>query len=699
MNLPIFRRSLFSRWVPWLLLVQLLLFAAFGAFFWREAQSAANTLALQRLHTLQLELAAALQGPLLERDIPTLREIAEALVQNGEIAYLAIFNGADERLVLVGASAETSLPDGKTLAALSAAETRLPNRFDVRLPLISGAVQVGYSPQPLIGLIDRFAETGILVIGGTTLLTFALYLGFFFRVAKRLGAIERTAEQIAAGNLRIRAPEGTHDEIARLGNAFNRMADELAECLTALTIAERETEATLDTLEAEHAQLTALLEAMRLGVLLVDTSDRVVFANSALRRLWHIPAEALLVGQNARNVMRLSDTLCAEPDHFSQLLLTVPGTQEISDSTEIHLIDGRILLQLCFPVRDSHQRLIGRLWLYEDITRERRSAEQLIYLAERDGLTGLYNRRRFAELLEEKLNEALRQRRTAALLLFDIDEFKQLNDTFGHRAGDALLARIASELTAITRSNEIVGRLGGDEFAILLPAYQNRSEPQQLAERIIRALARIPFDFDGQRIGITVSLGVALFPRTWEQPRRAHRRGRHRDVSGEKRGTQHLAVLQHRRLRSSKPHPTQLEPADRTGTCRRVVRAPLSGGVSSGRNADPRRSAHSHARPRRPHASGFPDPFHPRCRKEWEDSRDRSLGDRTGITDTQRVPRRATHRSEPFGPHALRPWVCDVAGKPMAPSPAARPATALRDHRNRSDRRPPRGDPLCPSGA
>ncbi|HNQ48405.1 MAG TPA: EAL domain-containing protein, partial [Hydrogenophilus thermoluteolus] len=148
----------------------------------------------------------------------------------------------------------------------------------------------------------------------------------------------------------------------------------------------------------------------------------------------------------------------------------------------------------------------------------RRSTEQLIYLAERDGLTGLYNRRRFAELLEEKLNEALRQRRTAALLLFDIDEFKQLNDTFGHRAGDALLARIASELTAITRSNEIVGRLGGDEFAILLPAYQNRSEPQQLAERIIRALARIPFDFDGQRIGITVSLGVALFPEHGSNP-------------------------------------------------------------------------------------------------------------------------------------------------------------------------------------
>lgn len=512
MNLPIFRRSLFSRWVPWLLLVQLLLFAAFGAFFWREAQSAANTLALQRLHTLQLELAAALQAPLLERDIPTLREIAEALVQNGEIAYLAIFNGADERLVLVGASAETSLPDGKTLAALSAAETRLPNRFDVRLPLISGAVQVGYSPQPLIGLIDRFAETGILVIGGTTLLTLALYLGFFFRVAKRLGAIERAAEQIAAGNLRIRAPEGTHDEIARLGNAFNRMADELAERLTALTIAERETEATLDTLEAEHAQLTALLEAMRLGVLLVDTENRIVFANTALRSLWHIPAQIPLVGRDAREAMRASDTLCAEPDHFSQLLLTVPGPQETSDSTEIHLIDGRILLQLCFPVRDSHQRLIGCLWLYEDITRERRSAEQLIYLAERDGLTGLYNRRRFAELLEEKLNEALRQRRTAALLLFDIDEFKQLNDTFGHRAGDALLARIASELTAITRSNEIVARLGGDEFAILLPAYQNRSEPQQLAERIIRALARIPFDFDGQRIGITVSLGVALFP-------------------------------------------------------------------------------------------------------------------------------------------------------------------------------------------
>lgn len=510
------RRSLFARWAPLLLVAQLAIFALCGYLFWQQTREAAEELARARLQSLQVELTAALQAPLLERNLPTLQEIAEELVAQGEIAYLAVFNAAGERLALAGTPPDAALPPAQPLAALTTVP--LTRRLDILLPLASGAVQVGYAPQPLTALVERLAQLGGWALAGTTVLTLALYLWFYYRLGRRLQAIEQAAERFAAGRLHERAPAGTHDEIARLGAAFNRMADELQERLVALTVAQRETEAAAATLEAEHAQLTALLEAMRLGVLLVDTSERVIFANSALRRLWRIPAETPIVGQKSRDVMRASQTLCAEPDHFSKLLLTVPGTQEISDSAELHLVDGRILLQLCFPVRDSHQRLIARLWLFEDITRERRSAEQLIYLAERDGLTGLYNRRRFAELLEERLNDARRQRHQAALILFDLDEFKHLNDTFGHRAGDALLARIASELTAVTRSNEIVARLGGDEFAVLLPQISHRSEPQQLAERIVRAIAQIPFDFDGQRIGVTTSVGIALFPEHGDNP-------------------------------------------------------------------------------------------------------------------------------------------------------------------------------------
>ncbi|WP_217126128.1 putative bifunctional diguanylate cyclase/phosphodiesterase [Hydrogenophilus thiooxidans] len=512
MKRPPLRRSLFFRWVPLLLLGQLAILTALGLFFWYQAQNAAQTLVLDRLTTLQVELRAALQEPLLARNLPTLEEIATELAATAEIDYLAVFDAAGQRLALAGHVPHSELPEGQPLATLKHRSATLLPRYDVLLPLTSGAVQVGYSPQPLLTWLTTFTQTGLAAVVAATLFALLLYLVFFLRVSHRLGVIEATANHLAAGDRHVHAPEGDSDEIARLGRAFNRMAREIADQLTQRTIAEREMEATLAVLEAEHAQFTALLEAMRLGVLLVDTQNQILFANTALRRLWHIPPEAPLVGRNARDAMRASNTLCAEPDHFSKLLLMVPGTQEISDSTELHLIDGRILLQLFFPVRDSHQRLIGRLWLFEDITRERRSAEQLIYLAERDGLTGLYNRRRFAELLEEKLNEAMRNRHEAALLLFDIDEFKQLNDTFGHRAGDALLARIASELTTITRAHEIVARLGGDEFAVLIPLLQNHNEPQQLAERIIRTLARIPFEFDGQRIGVTVSLGVALFP-------------------------------------------------------------------------------------------------------------------------------------------------------------------------------------------
>jgi diguanylate cyclase (GGDEF)-like protein len=163
-------------------------------------------------------------------------------------------------------------------------------------------------------------------------------------------------------------------------------------------------------------------------------------------------------------------------------------------------------------VRDRHDRLVGRLWVFEDVTQERHSAEQLIYLAERDGLTGLLNRRRFEGTLEATLGEAGRRRNKLALLFFDLDDFKHLNDHFGHRAGDAALTRVANEISSVVRKNEVLARLGGDEFAVLVPDMSTIEEAQGLAERIVRAVARLPLSFDGHNLRMTASLGIAVYP-------------------------------------------------------------------------------------------------------------------------------------------------------------------------------------------
>ena len=261
----------------------------------------------------------------------------------------------------------------------------------------------------------------------------------------------------------------------------------------------------------EQARLSHLLSAMTLGILFEDSHKRVMYSNPAFRRIWHIPDSVDLTGKTTDEVLRHSANVLSRPDHFSRHILQVVGTHEVSETFEIALADGRVLTQLSYPVRDTDGRSVGRLWIYEDVTRERQTAEQLIYLAERDSLTGLYNRHRFQEELARMLAESERRKIQGALLFFDLDEFKYINDTFGHRAGDAMLIRVAGETGALVRRNEILSRLGGDEFAILLPD-TTEAEAVQLAERVIRAVAQIPFRFEQQTLRLTTSLGIALYP-------------------------------------------------------------------------------------------------------------------------------------------------------------------------------------------
>ncbi|MDG0023928.1 EAL domain-containing protein [Trinickia sp. Y13] len=137
--------------------------------------------------------------------------------------------------------------------------------------------------------------------------------------------------------------------------------------------------------------------------------------------------------------------------------------------------------------------------------------KQLEYLASTDPLTGLPNRRAFYEQLEQRLQRGADACSRAALILIDLDDFKTVNDTLGHGAGDELLKHVAIALRQSVRLADLVSRIGGDEFAVLVAIAKEKAEGIHTAERIARALAR-PFDLPRASIMASASLGVSVFP-------------------------------------------------------------------------------------------------------------------------------------------------------------------------------------------
>ena len=261
----------------------------------------------------------------------------------------------------------------------------------------------------------------------------------------------------------------------------------------------------------EHARLSALLGAMDIGILFVTHDDRVVYSNPAFTRIWMIAPGARLIGSSVKEVLARSACVLARPEEQAERILRRPRLGEVVGTLEILMSDGRLITQQVHSVEDVYGRPVGHLWLFEDVTRARQTADQLIYLAERDALTGLYNRHRFNEELSRLTGQAGRHGSRVALLFFDLDEFKYINDTFGHRAGDAMLIRVAGEVAGQVRRNEILARLGGDEFAILVPDVTD-DMLRGLADRITQSIAHMSFQFEGRSLRLTTSVGIAIFP-------------------------------------------------------------------------------------------------------------------------------------------------------------------------------------------
>jgi diguanylate cyclase (GGDEF)-like protein len=258
----------------------------------------------------------------------------------------------------------------------------------------------------------------------------------------------------------------------------------------------------------ELEALRSALDQVEYGVMLLDRDLRAQFINRAFRRMAAIPDELADSNPTFERIMRHGkDTSAyAVPDGDLEAFIA-RRLEVVREGTkgpiELRWSGGRVVRNQITVLPGG-----GRMLTYNDISDLAKAAEELERLATTDALTSLHNRRQFFTLAAREWNRVQRYDRPLALLMFDIDSFKSINDRFGHEVGDNVLVRVAAVCKEAKRDTDIVARIGGEEFAFLLPETDLPSAGL-FAERLRAACAKVHVLPDRRDLAITVSVGVA----------------------------------------------------------------------------------------------------------------------------------------------------------------------------------------------
>jgi len=331
--------------------------------------------------------------------------------------------------------------------------------------------------------------TGLALVGMATL---ALALVVAWRVARR---IEQPLESLRDAALRLASGERGPLEVAREGHTA-----EVAFALERLTEHIKEREATARWLDA-------VLDSMGDAVFVTTADGRILRANAAAARLTGFEAEEL--------TGRALASLVAEQDRAGfDIERASAEVRELTVGTRSGQIIPVSLGGSCMEAGQGDSAT--RIFVAHDITNRKRAERRIRYLARYDALTKVPNRLQFQHSLQQAIARARRNGRSLALLYLDLDQFKEINDTFGHAAGDRALEILSERLIAQLPKETMLGRLAGDEFGLFVENLSRDEDARPLvaamARELLERLAR-PFHVGNQEVFITASLGIALCPR------------------------------------------------------------------------------------------------------------------------------------------------------------------------------------------
>ena len=399
-------------------------------------------------------------------------------------------------------------------------EFSVPNNeddvFDHHVDYLNNGVEM--EPQLMIQVYFTNKEKAVAQIRKNMLLGIGigiLLFGFFLRhvlhimLTRPFISMLESAKRFTLGDESARFNDYRQDEFGYLGRFINHAIESVLDQQEALVDALDKVSSSEIALMIEKEMAEVTLHSITDSVLTVDQKGIVTFINPAAEKLLERTREEL-VGKSFFEVMNIVDesSVRLNFDPIAECFKNI-GIIELPEQSSL-LNEGMGLIAIeasVAPMKNQSGDLLGAVVVVQDVSHTRTLTRQLSYQASHDALTGLYNRRKFESHLQDVLINVEHEDRQHVLLYLDLDQFKLVNDTCGHIAGDELLQQLPLLFHKILRSGDVVARLGGDEFGVLL---ENCSLEKSvvIADKIREQIKEFRFVWEDKTFEIGVSIGV-----------------------------------------------------------------------------------------------------------------------------------------------------------------------------------------------
>lgn len=487
----------------------LLLLLVAGHFLYAHQRSVLYQQDIEHAHSLANALAKSSTSWVLANDLAGLQEVVLGSLGTDDLRRAFVLSPRGEvlastRRAEVGLFARDAISHNLLHAPVSDFRILIDqsNMLDIAVPILAGEQRLGWvrvelsrkrvnqNLQQIIYFLLGFELLAALLVGAT-----AAWLAHGF--SKRFNALVHVTNKIKQGNHDIRIAVTRHDELGLLTQDVNEMLDVLCE---------------------SELRFRQLAENIR-EVFWVTTPDKreMLYVSPAYQQVW------------GRNPATLTDNPddwleAVHPDdrpRVQHAMFTKQIEGLYNEEYRIIRPDGEVrwVRDQAFPVRNATGEIYRVVGVAEDITERKHSLsqlkiseERLDFLAHHDPLTQLPNRLMMNTQLDRAIHFAMRNQQKLALLVLDLDRFKNVNDSFGHAMGDELLQQVAQRLTSRLRGEDTLTRLGGDEFTVLLENIGQAENAGKVADDLIAALSEPWWLSCGIEVSIGASVGISIFP-------------------------------------------------------------------------------------------------------------------------------------------------------------------------------------------
>jgi diguanylate cyclase (GGDEF)-like protein/PAS domain S-box-containing protein len=398
---------------------------------------------------------------------------------------------------------------GRALAGEVALDLRFPESITVLQPITVEAECLpchGYDNSPLRGVlrlslsreqslirIDHM-RTNLWIIAGflVVIIAVAIWVALRFSILVPINRLRDAISRVGAGERHVKLPLHWRDELGQVASVFGEMQDELL---------------------ANEARIRAVTDNAFDAIITSDERGVIDGVNYAVEKMFGYSA-AELMGKNVSLLM--PEPYRGEHDRYIDHYLITGKGRLINNHAEVI---GQRKDGTTFPVEISlSEMFIGErrnfVGVARDITETKQQTAALEYQALHDGLTELPNRTLLSDRIRQSVLMAQRNHQPFALLIMDLDRFKDINDTLGHHYGDMVLQQVARRVRSVLRESDTIARLGGDEFAVLLPKTE-LGQAKHIIDKLLKSIEE-PFLIGEQVLHVGASIGVTLYPQHGE---------------------------------------------------------------------------------------------------------------------------------------------------------------------------------------